>query len=91
MNNCPNCGAPINPYKCQCEYCGITVKEQTEIINDKTTQYELIIMKKQLLYELYQLQNSHNELIYNINFQDALCKLRDDIKIKCGICKGEVI
>lgn len=78
MNNCPNCGAPINPYKCQCEYCGTTVKE--DIINDKTTQYELSIMKKQLLCELYQFQKSHNELIYNINFQDALCKLEDEIK-----------
>lgn len=80
MNNCPNCGAPINPYKCQCEYCGTTVKESTEIINDKTTHYELSIMKKRLLYELYQFQNSHKELIYNINFQDALCKLEDEIK-----------
>ena len=22
MVNCPNCGAPIDPYKCKCEYCG---------------------------------------------------------------------
>ena len=22
MQNCPNCGAPIEPYKCRCEYCG---------------------------------------------------------------------
>ena len=21
MRNCPNCGAPIEPYKCKCEYC----------------------------------------------------------------------
>ena len=22
MRNCPNCGAPIDRYKCKCEYCG---------------------------------------------------------------------
>lgn len=22
MTNCPNCGAPIEPYKCRCGYCG---------------------------------------------------------------------
>lgn len=22
MTNCPNCGAPLEPYKCKCEYCG---------------------------------------------------------------------
>ena len=22
MTNCPNCNAPIEPYKCKCEYCG---------------------------------------------------------------------
>ena len=22
MRNCPNCGAPMEPYKCKCEYCG---------------------------------------------------------------------
>lgn len=22
MKNCPNCGSPIEPYKCKCEYCG---------------------------------------------------------------------
>lgn len=21
-NNCPNCGAPIEPYVCKCKYCG---------------------------------------------------------------------
>ena len=22
MINCPNCNAPLEPYKCKCEYCG---------------------------------------------------------------------
>ena len=22
MKNCPNCGAPIDPYVCKCQYCG---------------------------------------------------------------------
>ena len=22
MTNCPNCGAPLEPYKCKCEFCG---------------------------------------------------------------------
>ena len=22
MVNCPNCGAPLEPYKCRCEFCG---------------------------------------------------------------------
>ena len=22
MKNCPNCGYPLEPYKCKCEYCG---------------------------------------------------------------------
>ena len=22
MKNCPNCGAPLEPYECKCKYCG---------------------------------------------------------------------
>lgn len=22
MKNCPNCSAPLEPYKCKCDYCG---------------------------------------------------------------------
>ena len=22
MKNCPNCGSPLDPYKCKCDYCG---------------------------------------------------------------------
>lgn len=27
MRNCPNCGAPINPYKEKCEYCDTYINE----------------------------------------------------------------
>lgn len=31
MRNCPNCGAPIDPYKCKCEYCGTYYYDLTNI------------------------------------------------------------
>ena len=38
--NCPNCGAPIERYKCKCEYCG------TEHIADIVVRNELSDMKE---------------------------------------------
>ena len=29
--NCPNCGAPIDPYKCTCPYCGTFYKDIGDI------------------------------------------------------------
>ena len=31
MTNCPNCGAPINPYSVKCEYCGTICFDFTAI------------------------------------------------------------
>lgn len=31
MRNCPNCGAPIDPYKNKCEYCGTYYYDFTNI------------------------------------------------------------
>lgn len=30
MTNCPNCGAPVNPRRMTCEYCGTRVKQDLE-------------------------------------------------------------
>ena len=31
MKNCPNCGSPIEPYKCKCDYCGTWYFDMTAI------------------------------------------------------------
>ena len=38
MNNCPNCGAPLEPYKYKCEYCGTYYYDLTafDMSGDKT-------------------------------------------------------
>ena len=34
MKNCPNCGAPIEPYKCKCDYCGTWYFDFTSFFED---------------------------------------------------------
>jgi len=31
IKNCPNCGSPIEPYKCKCDYCGTWYFDMTAI------------------------------------------------------------
>ena len=31
MKNCPNCSAPLEPYKCKCDYCGTYYYDLTAI------------------------------------------------------------
>ena len=35
MTNCPNCGAPIDPWKQKCDYCGTTYFDFTIIKTDE--------------------------------------------------------
>ena len=39
MKNCPNCGAPIEPYKYECEYCGTSYIDSHMIEVTSETQY----------------------------------------------------
>lgn len=39
MHNCPNCGAPLEPYKCKCEYCGTWYFDFTAFDMSKDTPY----------------------------------------------------
>lgn len=39
MKNCPNCGAPLEPYRCKCEYCGTWYYDFTSFNMDNDSLY----------------------------------------------------
>ena len=39
MKNCPNCGAPIDPYVCKCQYCGTYYFDFTSFDMSKNSLY----------------------------------------------------
>ena len=40
MKNCPNCSAPLEPYKCKCDYCGTYYYDLTVIdVSDRKPTY----------------------------------------------------
>ena len=72
MANCPNCGAPLEPYKNRCEYCG-TIFNNTR---DKDNSLENSFLKLNLIYQLNQLNMKKR----NLEFKMAYDKMMADTK-----------
>ena len=63
--NCPNCGAPIDPWKYKCEYCGTTIIDLGVLDLDKpcyVTFKTRMSGKEQLITALVQASNPYVEV-----------------------------
>ena len=67
--NCPNCGAPIDPWKYKCEYCGTTIIDLGVLDLDKPcyVAFKTIHMsgREQLITALVQASNPCFEMYQN--------------------------
>ncbi len=74
MNNCPNCGAILNPEKVKCEYCGTYFLDFIDITRDRKPFYLRIKTDQEIVVsKVYAktIEMSHSYLDYDFSYAVA--------------------